>query len=117
MLLGICITYANSALDFIKNLLFVYRKFDVEKAEALKEQWEECERLREKAVEEACTALRKQLRDEFAWEKEKAIAEALAHARVNIKYCKSSYFYGNRISHFQNFIYVYLLLTGEVPNP
>ena len=76
------------------------RKFDAEKAEALKEQWEECERLREKAVEEACTALRKQLRDEFAWEKEKAIAEALAHARVNNKYCKLTCLYGDRISLF-----------------
>ncbi|RUS72806.1 hypothetical protein EGW08_019430 [Elysia chlorotica] len=56
-----------------------------EKEEALRNQWEECERLKEEAVEEACTALRKRLRDEFAVEREKAIADALRIAREGFK--------------------------------
>ena len=65
--------------------LFIFRQFEKEMEEALQAQWEECERLKEKAIEEACTALRKQLRNKFAIEKEKAIAEALSRARVSKK--------------------------------
>ena len=56
--------------------------FEQEKQEALAAQWDEAERLREQTVKEACCALRHQLRDEFAWEKERAIADALTLARV-----------------------------------
>ena len=59
------------------------KKLELEKEEALQRQWEECERLKEIAVEEACTALHKRLRNEFAIEKEQAIAEALRKARVS----------------------------------
>ena len=61
------------------------KQLEEEKQEALRLQWEECERLKEEAVEEACTALRKRLRDEFAVEREKAIAEALRIARVRCR--------------------------------
>ena len=54
-------------------------------SDALQEQWEECERLKAIAVEKACAALRTQLRNDFVFEKEKAIADALAVARVSIK--------------------------------
>ena len=60
------------------------RKFEREKEEALKRQWEECERLKLLAVEDACVALKEKLRNEFAWEKEQAIGEALAVARVQL---------------------------------
>ena len=58
------------------------KKLELEKQEALQMQWEECERLKEIAIEEACIALTKKLRNEFAIEKEQAIAEALRKARV-----------------------------------
>lgn len=51
----------------------------------MNQQWEECERLKEIAVQEACALLSKKLRDEFAWEREKAVADALAVARVSNK--------------------------------
>ena len=59
------------------------RKVDIEKQDALQHQWEECERLKAIAIEEACVALHKQLRKEFAIEREQAIAEALKKARVS----------------------------------
>ena len=59
------------------------KKLNKEKEEALEAQWEECQRLQGEAVEAACTALRKQLRDEFAVEREQAVAEALKIARVS----------------------------------
>ena len=59
------------------------KKLNKEKEEALAAQWEECQRLQGEAVEAACSALRKQLRDEFAVEREQAIAEALKTARVS----------------------------------
>ncbi|ELT89267.1 hypothetical protein CAPTEDRAFT_227543 [Capitella teleta] len=61
------------------------KKFEKEKAEALSQQWIECERLKEEAIEEACEALRKQLRNEFAIEKEMAIAQALSLAREKFR--------------------------------
>lgn len=61
------------------------KKFDKEKAEALREAWEEAERQKEMAIKDACDALRKQLRNEFAIERERAIAAALAHAREMFK--------------------------------
>ncbi|GFO43785.1 translation initiation factor if-2-like [Plakobranchus ocellatus] len=61
------------------------KALEEEKQEALKQQWEECERLKEQAVEEACLALRKRLRDEFAVEKERAIADALRVAREGFR--------------------------------
>ena len=59
------------------------KKLHKEKEEALAAQWEECQRLQGEAVEAACSALRKQLRDEFAVEREQAVAEALKNARVS----------------------------------
>ncbi|GFS05141.1 translation initiation factor IF-2-like [Elysia marginata] len=61
------------------------KKLEEEKEEALRLQWEDCERLKKEAVEEACQALRKRLRDEFAVEREKAVAEALRIAREGFK--------------------------------
>jgi hypothetical protein len=58
------------------------RHYDKEKLEALEELWEETERLKVKAVQEACDELRHRLRNELLLEKEKAIADALAVARV-----------------------------------
>lgn len=63
------------------------KKLDEEKEEVLRQQWKECERLKEIAVEQACTALRKHLRNEFAVEREGAIAEALRKARVGLLLC------------------------------
>ncbi|KAK0060936.1 eukaryotic translation initiation factor 4 gamma-like isoform X2 [Biomphalaria pfeifferi] len=57
------------------------RKMEVEKEEALKKQLEECERLKQIAVEEAREAISKQLRNEFAIRKEMEIAAALKKAR------------------------------------
>lgn len=53
------------------------KKMEREKEKALSDQWEECERIKKEAIEEACIALTKKLRNEFVLEKEKAIAEAL----------------------------------------
>ncbi|XP_012943710.2 vicilin-like seed storage protein At2g18540 [Aplysia californica] len=60
-------------------------KLEQEKEEALQNQWEECERLKEIAIEEACAALHKRLRNEFAVEREQAVAEALKKAREAFK--------------------------------
>ncbi|CAL1545567.1 unnamed protein product [Lymnaea stagnalis] len=57
------------------------KQLEAEKEDALKQQWEECERLKQIAVEEACAALRKKLRSEFAVEKDNAVAEALKQAK------------------------------------
>lgn len=48
----------------------------------MEKQWEECERLKEVAIEEAKTELTKQLRKEFVIEKEQAISEALKKQKV-----------------------------------
>ncbi|XP_076435566.1 uncharacterized protein LOC143275383 [Babylonia areolata] len=61
------------------------KKLHKEKEEALAAQWMECQRLQQEAIEAACNALRKQLRNEFAVEKEQAIAEALKAAREGFK--------------------------------
>ncbi|XP_071085958.1 uncharacterized protein [Haliotis cracherodii] len=61
------------------------KKLQKEKEEALKQQWEDCERLKEIAIADACTALRKSLRNEFALEKERAVAQALKAAREMFK--------------------------------
>ncbi|XP_077988274.1 uncharacterized protein LOC144442776 [Glandiceps talaboti] len=57
------------------------RRFNKEKAEALRKQWEECERIKEQAIKDALAAQEKELRRQFALEKEKAVANALAIAR------------------------------------
>ena len=59
-----------------------FRHFNKEKEEALAEQWDEAEKLKVKAIQEACDSLQRRLRNEFAIEKEKAVADALAIARV-----------------------------------
>ena len=46
------------------------------------EQWMECERLKLEAIEKACAELTRKLRNEFALEREQAVGEALAKARV-----------------------------------
>ncbi|XP_033760369.1 GRB10-interacting GYF protein 2-like isoform X2 [Pecten maximus] len=53
------------------------KQLDGEKENALREQWEECERLKEIAIQEACQALTRKLRLDFTLEKERAIAAAL----------------------------------------
>ena len=53
-----------------------------EKQAALEEQWEECERLKEVAIEEAKIELTKQLRSDFVLEKEQAVAMALKKQKV-----------------------------------
>lgn len=58
------------------------KKMEHEKEKALSDQWEECERIKKEAIEEACIALTKKLRNEFVLEKEKAIAEALKIQKV-----------------------------------
>lgn len=58
------------------------KKMEREKEKALSDQWEECERIKKEAIEEACIALTKKLRNEFVLEKEKAIAEALKIQKV-----------------------------------
>ena len=57
--------------------------FQKEKAEALQKQWEECERIKEKAVADAIAETTRRLRNEFALQKELAIARALQIARVS----------------------------------
>lgn len=61
------------------------KKMEREKEKALSDQWEECERIKKEAIEEACIALTKKLRNEFVLEKEKAIAEALKIQKVKDK--------------------------------
>ncbi|XP_013393594.1 uncharacterized protein LOC106161241 [Lingula anatina] len=61
------------------------KKLQKEKEEALRKQWEEAERIKQKAIDEACALLEKRLRDEFALEKELAIAETLQKARERHK--------------------------------
>ncbi|KAL8612353.1 hypothetical protein ACOMHN_020172 [Nucella lapillus] len=61
------------------------KKLHKEKEEALVAQWEECQQLQGEAIEAACNALRKQLRNDFAVEKEQAVAEALKNAREGFK--------------------------------
>ena len=47
-------------------------------------QWEKAEAIKEQAVEGATGSLWKKIKDEYALDKEKAIAEALTLARVSI---------------------------------
>jgi hypothetical protein len=58
------------------------KKLENEKQAALEEQWEECERLKEVAIEEAKIELTKQLRRDFVSEKEQAVAMALKKQKV-----------------------------------
>ncbi|XP_038050252.1 uncharacterized protein LOC119723594 [Patiria miniata] len=59
--------------------------FKIEKEDALQKQWEECERIKKKAVEDAIAATTRRLRKEFALEKELAVAKALSLAREKFK--------------------------------
>ncbi|XP_071798911.1 uncharacterized protein [Asterias amurensis] len=59
--------------------------FKIEKEDALQKQWEECERIKKKAVEDAINETTKRLKKEFALEKELAIASALAIAREKFR--------------------------------
>ncbi|KAJ8310370.1 hypothetical protein KUTeg_012235 [Tegillarca granosa] len=61
------------------------KKLQVEKEEALQQQWVECEKIKEKAVEDACIALERKLRAEFAVQKEKDITEALRKQKEKLK--------------------------------
>ncbi|BFZ00766.1 hypothetical protein BsWGS_03805 [Bradybaena similaris] len=61
------------------------KKIEEEKEEALKQQLEECERLKQAAVEQACAVLRRQLRNEFAVEKQRAVVDALKKANEGFK--------------------------------
>lgn len=63
-------------------IFFNLRKWEKEKAKELDEQWKECERLKLEAIEKACAELTRKLRNEFALEREQAVGEALAKARV-----------------------------------
>ena len=58
------------------------KRFLQEKEEALAQQWQECERIKEEAIALACDKLTHKLKLEFAYEKEQAIAEALRIAKV-----------------------------------
>lgn len=60
-------------------------KLTKEKEEVLKAQWEECERLKREAVARAIAETTRRLRNEFALEKQLAIAKALKIARENFK--------------------------------
>lgn len=60
------------------------RKMEYQKSEALRLQWEEAERQKEKAVEDACKALTIKLNKEHRLDKELSIGHALKVARVNI---------------------------------
>lgn len=62
------------------------KKLHKEQEAALREQWEQCQALQREAVEAARAAVRKQIREELAMEKERAIAEALRIARVSTAY-------------------------------
>ena len=67
----------------LKIILYAnFRQLEKERDIALKKQWQEAEIIKDKAVEEAIGSLRKKMKDEYSFEKEKAIAEALALARV-----------------------------------
>ncbi|XP_070173442.1 uncharacterized protein [Littorina saxatilis] len=61
------------------------KKLHKEKEEALVAQWEECQRLQAQAVDVACMQLREQLRNDFAVEREQAVAQALKAAREGFK--------------------------------
>lgn len=62
-------------------------KMEVEKAEALRLQWEEAEKQKAEAVEEACDALTKKLNKEHRLDKELSIGNALQKARVSRDRC------------------------------
>ncbi|XP_064639400.1 coiled-coil domain-containing protein 91-like [Lineus longissimus] len=61
------------------------RKCEKEKQEALQAQWEECERLKEEAIKDALATYSKKLRNEFALERERAIAEALHAQKIKFQ--------------------------------
>ncbi|CAH1781842.1 unnamed protein product [Owenia fusiformis] len=56
-----------------------------DKEMSMRKQWEECQRIKQLAVTEACENLSRKMRNEFAFEKETAIAEALGQARDNFQ--------------------------------
>jgi hypothetical protein len=58
------------------------RKCEKVKQDALQAQWEECERLKEEAIKQAIADHMKTLRNQFALEKERAVAEALQAQKV-----------------------------------
>eukprot|EP00057_Strongylocentrotus_purpuratus_P004604 XP_003729054.1 PREDICTED: uncharacterized protein LOC100893224 [Strongylocentrotus purpuratus] len=60
--------------------------FKKEKEEALRKQWEECEKMRMKAVEDAIAETTRQLRKQFLVAKEFAVARALKIARFHFSY-------------------------------
>lgn len=60
----------------------ICRQYDKVREEALTAQWDECERLKQEAIEEAITSLRLKLQREFQWQRERAIADALEKQRV-----------------------------------
>ncbi|PIK62941.1 hypothetical protein BSL78_00068 [Apostichopus japonicus] len=60
-------------------------KLTKEKEDALKAQWEECVRLKKEAVVKAIAETTRRLKNEFALEKELALAKALKIARENFK--------------------------------
>lgn len=60
-------------------------KLNTEKAEELRLQWEEAERQKAKAVEDACDALTIKLNREHRLDKEICIANSLKKARVGVQ--------------------------------
>ncbi|XP_071511286.1 uncharacterized protein [Diadema antillarum] len=67
----------------IAKLTWAFRK---EKEEALRQQWEECERIKKKAVEDAIEQTTIKLRKQFLVAKEFAVARALKIARFHFAY-------------------------------
>ncbi|KAF6022854.1 hypothetical protein EB796_018836 [Bugula neritina] len=63
----------------------ITRKMEYQKSEALRLQWEEAERQKEKAVEDACKALTIKLNKEHRLDKELSIGHALKVAREGFK--------------------------------
>ncbi|CAG5131955.1 unnamed protein product [Candidula unifasciata] len=61
------------------------KKIQEEKEEALRQQQEDHEKMKQKAVQQACDVLRTQLRNEFAVEKQRAVADALRKANESFK--------------------------------
>ena len=57
----------------------------MEKEEALQELQEECNRIKADDIAEACAKVRRNVRSGFGYEKEQAIAAALATVRVSVK--------------------------------
>ena len=106
------VLWMGSSGRLFRIMLYCHRHFEKEKEEALRKQWEEAERQKQAAIQEACTALHKQLRDEFAWEKERAIAEALALARVGTHTLQISHVMGS--CEFVMIVFVYCAIAEKV---